>query len=127
MGERRSHSKSNGKNRDFFSKFHSLFILLMDREGPIDSYNEQYYTHIMSKRLQVLLPEEDFQELEARCEADGCTIAEFVRTSIKSSLQKPSRRTPEDRIARILGYARYDGPSGDIETVLAEIEQGKSM
>ncbi|MBI1860545.1 MAG: hypothetical protein HYR96_06475 [Deltaproteobacteria bacterium] len=80
---------------------------------------------MMSKRLQVLIPDDVFKQLQAICRDRGVPVADFVRTSIESSLSKQKPIPAGDRIARILKFAKFDGPTGDIDKILREIDKGK--
>lgn len=78
----------------------------------------------MSKRLQVLLDEEDFDALKETAQQHGMTVSEWVRQLIRDA----ERRKPTGDTARKLEAIRvaagYSFPAGDIDTMLAEIEQG---
>lgn len=53
-------------------------------------------------------------------------IAEVVRASLKRTVEDARERLPEERIAAVLRFARFEGPTGDIESLLADIEAGRS-
>ena len=78
----------------------------------------------MSKRLQVLLGEEDFEHVRALAAHEGLTVSEWVR----QALRRAGRQHPSDDRARKLGAvraaARHAFPTADIESMLAEIERG---
>lgn len=93
----------------------------------IDSYNELKYTHYMSKRLQVLVPDSEYKELQRIARAEHQNVAEWVRESIRVMLQKRRPKSSSERIASILKFARYCGPSGDIDTLLEQIEKGRRI
>ena len=77
----------------------------------------------MSKRLQVLLPEKDYRALAVVSRKESKTIAEWVRDSIRRRLKVVEPPSPEKKLSKILKYARYSGPTGDIEQILSEIEK----
>ena len=79
----------------------------------------------MSKRLQVLLPEKDYRALAVVSRKESKTIAEWVRDSIRRRLKVVEPPSPEKKLSKILKYARYSGPTGDIEQILSEIEKGR--
>ncbi|MBI4924858.1 MAG: antitoxin [Bdellovibrio sp.] len=79
----------------------------------------------MSKRLQILLPEEEYKEIQTISRLDKKTIAEWVRQSIRSSIKERVPEESEKKIARILSFAKYSGPTGDIQSLLKEIEKGR--
>lgn len=79
----------------------------------------------MSKRLQVLLPEKDYRALAVVSRKESKTIAEWVRESIRRRLKAAEPPSPEKKLSKILKYARYSGPTGDIGQILSEIEKGR--
>lgn len=76
----------------------------------------------MSKRLQVLLSDEELEKIRAVSEIQNKTISELVRQSIRAYLKSNTQDDPEKHLARVLLYAKYQGPVGDIDQLLAEIE-----
>ncbi|MBI5508678.1 MAG: antitoxin [Deltaproteobacteria bacterium] len=80
----------------------------------------------MSKRLQVLMRDKEYQALQRLCRRQKRTVADWVRESIRLRLVSEESEPPERRIARVLAFARHSAPTGDIEQLLAEIERGRS-
>lgn len=81
----------------------------------------------MSKRLQVVLSDEDFDALERAARERRQPISGLVRESLRRTLADPVDRTGDERLAAFLRFARFNGPSGDIEQMLAEIERGRDL
>lgn len=93
----------------------------------IDSYYESIYTHSMSTRLQVLFPEDELKQLSKIAKKKRVPVARIVRESVRQYiLGEPHKRDPGSRIAAILRYSRHNGPTGDIEDILAQIEAGRN-
>ena len=82
---------------------------------------------MMSKRLQVVVNDEEYRALAAAARRREQPVAAFVRDALRRSLEDEAEPTPEERIAAILRFARFAGPTGDIEEVLAEIEEGRGL
>jgi hypothetical protein len=78
----------------------------------------------VAKRLQVLLDEREFREFRRIARAKRMTVADWVRQALRSAGRLEPGGDPTDRIARIRAAAREAFPSGDIDTMLGEIEQG---
>ncbi len=93
----------------------------------VDSSYELNYTHIMSKRLQVLFPDNEFNEIQKISQLNKQTIAQWVRDSIRSVIIKNSLLSPEKKIAKLLKYTKYSGPAGEIHEILKQIEKGKNL
>jgi hypothetical protein len=78
----------------------------------------------MAKRLQVILQDPDYREIQRMARARHLSIAEWVR----QALDLARRREPLGSVAKKLGVirvaARCDYPVSDIESMLAEIESG---
>ena len=76
----------------------------------------------MSKRLQVILDDEEFDEIRATAERSRMTVAEWVRRSLREARATEPRRTVEER----LRASAHEFPTGDIDEMLADISRGRS-
>jgi hypothetical protein len=78
----------------------------------------------VAKRLQVILKDPEYREIQRIARARRMSIAEWVRRA----LELARRREPAGGIGKklevIRAAARHDYPSGDIDDMLAEIEKG---
>ena len=78
----------------------------------------------MSKRLQVLLDEREWREVQRAARASHATVAEWVRQALRAA----RARTPGSGAARkldtIRAAARHTFPTADIDRMLEEIERG---
>jgi len=78
----------------------------------------------MAKRLQVILKDPDYREVQRRARARHLSIAEWVR----QALEMARRREPVGGTGKMLevirAAARHDYPVSDIDDMLAEIEKG---
>lgn len=81
----------------------------------------------MSKRLQVLLPDEEYRALADAARRQGKPIARLVRESLRHTLSDEAEMDPGRRIAAVLRFARFTGPTGDIDEILTEIERGRGL
>jgi post-segregation antitoxin (ccd killing protein) len=78
----------------------------------------------MSKRLQVILSDQELAEFQAVARANDLTLSEWVRTSLREAGRRRTPRYREGGIEAIRRAARYEFPAPDIEQMLAEIESG---
>ena len=78
----------------------------------------------MTKRLQVLLDEEEFLEIRGAARRQRMTVAEWVRQALRRARNDQSG-TAEAKLRAIIEASRHSYPTGDIETMLAEIEAGQ--
>ncbi len=80
----------------------------------------------MSKRLQVVLPDDEYRDLARAARKRGASVSELVRQSLRRALAERPEPGADERIAAVLRFARFAGPTGDIEQILAEIEKGRT-
>ena len=78
----------------------------------------------MAKRLQVIIQDPEYREIQKMARSRHMSIAEWVR----QALELARRREPTYETGKKLGVVRaavkHNGPTGDIETMLTEIERG---
>jgi hypothetical protein len=94
-------------------------------KSAVDSSNESFHTPTVSSRLQVSMPDDEYQAVVRAAQERNVPVAQLVRESLRRTLAEIEPRDPEEQIARVLRFARFEGPTGEIESVLAEIEQGR--
>jgi hypothetical protein len=77
-----------------------------------------------SHRLQVLIPPEMDAQIDKEAQRTRVSKGEWVRRAIQDSLRPPTGKSAkwEDPVARL---AKLKAPTGDIETMLAEIDRGR--
>ncbi|MGI8627429.1 MAG: hypothetical protein ACR2J5_12805 [Geodermatophilaceae bacterium] len=78
----------------------------------------------MSKRLQVILPDQEFNELRRTAEQHGTTVSEWVRQALRRAGKEPAIGDVEQRFAAVRAAMRHSFPTGDIDVMLHEIERG---
>ena len=85
---------------------------------------ESFTLICMSKRLQVLLDELEWREVQRAARASRVTVAEWVRQALRAA----RARTPGSGAARkldaIRAAASHTFPTADIDRMLEEIERG---
>lgn len=79
----------------------------------------------MSKRLQVILDDEELADVKRAARARRQTVAEWVRGALRDARQADARRPVEEKLRAIReASARYAFPTGPVEQMNAEIVQG---
>ena len=74
----------------------------------------------MVKRLQVLLDEEEYQEIQGVARRQRVTVAEWVRRALRyARVAHPG--TAESKLRAIADASRHRFPTADVETVLGEL------
>ena len=82
------------------------------------------YTTAMTKRLQVLLDEEELTEIQGVARGQRLTVAEWVRQSLRRARHDQPGATDVKLRALAEAY-RHSYPTGDIGALLDEIEAGR--
>jgi hypothetical protein len=78
----------------------------------------------MSKRLQVLLQEDELREIQRAARRERLTVAEWVRQTLREARRRRPEPSIERKLAAIRKAASYAAPTADIDQMLAEIESG---
>jgi hypothetical protein len=78
----------------------------------------------MSKRLQVLFDESDFGRLKDAARAEGMTLSEWVRQTLRRELRARPGASADRKLETVRAASRHHFPTADIDQMLAEIEQG---
>ena len=80
----------------------------------------------MSKRLQVLLEEDEMQAIRQIAKRERMTVAEWVRQALRAAQRRRSSGDVEPKLAAVRAAAKHAFPTADIDTMLSEIERGYS-
>jgi hypothetical protein len=78
----------------------------------------------MSKRLQLLIPDDEYAMLRDAAAARQMTVSEMVRAAVREAISSQSSRDVGARIAAIRSASRHSFPAPDIDQMLGEIEAG---
>jgi predicted transcriptional regulator len=78
----------------------------------------------MSKRLQVILDDAEYRELQRLARRYRMTVSEWVRAALRAVRQQEPVVPPDRKISVVRAAARHDFPTADIDRMLAEIERG---
>lgn len=78
----------------------------------------------MSKRLQVLLPDQEMADIQQLAERDGLTVGEWVRRVLREARADRPVVEPETKLKAVRRAAEYSFPTADVAQMLDEIERG---
>ncbi|MGB7844988.1 MAG: hypothetical protein WBL63_05180 [Candidatus Acidiferrum sp.] len=78
----------------------------------------------MAKRLQVIIRDPEYREIQRMARSRHMSIAEWVRQALDLARRREPITDVGKKLAIIRAAVGYDYPSGDIEDMLAEIESG---
>ena len=75
----------------------------------------------MSKRLQVLIVEDEYLEIQEAARRRRMTVSEWVRRALRKAMDDQPG-TAEAKLRAIADASRHSYPTADIEAMLSEIE-----
>lgn len=78
----------------------------------------------MAKRLQVILQDPEYREIQRAASAQRLSIAAWVRQALAAARRREPLGDPARKVAVVRAATRHAYPSADIEQMLAEIESG---
>jgi hypothetical protein len=80
----------------------------------------------MSKRLQVLVADEEMADIQLLAQRQHVTVGEWVRQTLREARKHQSVGDPEAKLKAIRRAVEYSSPvpEVDIDQMLREIEQG---
>lgn len=79
----------------------------------------------MSKRLQVLLPDQEMSDIQRLAKRDRLTVGEWVRSALREAREQRPVNEPEVKLKSVRRAVKFSFPSGDIDQMLREIERGR--
>jgi hypothetical protein len=81
----------------------------------------------MSKRLQVILQDPEYREIQRTARSQNMSLAEWVRQALEKARRLESTGDPGRKLDVIRNAARHDFPTADIDQMLSEIERGYAV
>jgi Ribbon-helix-helix protein, copG family len=78
----------------------------------------------MAKRLQVILQDPEYREIQRMARSRRMSIAEWVRQALAHARHREPLGDIEKKLDAVRAAARHEFPAGDIDAMLAEIESG---
>jgi hypothetical protein len=78
----------------------------------------------MAKRLQVILRDSDYREVQRAARLRGMSIAEWVRQALEAARRREPASSVAKKLAAVRAAVRHEFPTADIDVMLAEIESG---
>jgi len=72
----------------------------------------------------VILQDPEYREIQRAARSHRMSIAAWVRQALATARRREPKADVGKKLAAIRAAARYNFPSGDIDDMLAEIEDG---
>lgn len=78
----------------------------------------------MAKRLQVILKDPEYRDIQRVARARHMSLAEWVRQALDAARRQEPEGSISKKLEAIRMAVQHEFPSGDIDQMLAEIEAG---
>ena len=78
----------------------------------------------MSKRLQVLVDDAEYRDLQKVARRRGMTVSQWVRDAIRSMRRLEPSTDAARKLAAVKEATRHSYPAPDVDQMLTEIERG---
>ena len=78
----------------------------------------------MAKRLQVIVQDPEYRDIQRAARLRRMSIAEWVRQALVQARRREPSREVASKLEAIRVAARMDFPTADIDHMLEEIERG---
>jgi hypothetical protein len=78
----------------------------------------------MAKRLQVILQDSDYRDIQRMARSRHMSIAEWVRQALDLARRREPVHDTAKKLAVVRAAVQHNGPTADIQVMLAEIERG---
>jgi Ribbon-helix-helix protein, copG family len=77
----------------------------------------------MSKRLQVLLPDQEMSEIQRLARRERLTVGEWVRRALREARAGKPAHEPETKLKAVRRATECSFPTADLDQMLSEIER----
>ena len=81
----------------------------------------------MTKRLQVIVQDPEYRDIQRAARLRRMSIAEWVRQALVQARRREPSREVASKLEVIRAAARMDFPTADIDHMLEEIERGYGL
>jgi hypothetical protein len=78
----------------------------------------------MAKRLQVILKDPEYREIQRVARSRHMSLAEWVRQALEAARREEPAGSLTRKLEAIRRAVQQEYPAGDLDTMLAEIEAG---
>lgn len=78
----------------------------------------------MSKRLQVLIPDDEYIILKKQAKNARTSLGEWVRSALRRISDSESLKSESDKIRALKIASKYCSPVDDVETMKRQITEG---
>lgn len=83
-------------------------------------------TQAVAKRLQLILPDSEYLDIRRAAQARRMSVADWIRQALTCASRQELSGAVAPKLEAIRAAAKYSFPTGDIDAMLDEIEEGYS-
>lgn len=80
----------------------------------------------MSRRIQVLLDEQDYREIQGIAGRQRVTLSDWVRQALRKAIVD-HQRTADAKLRAIVDASRHRFPTAGVDVMLREIQDGQRL
>ena len=81
----------------------------------------------MSKRLQIIVPDEEVERLRRCAEREGMTLSQWARRALARARRAQLGPTPEQKLEALDKALGCDHPTAEVGEILEDIERGRDL
>ena len=81
----------------------------------------------MSKRLQIVMSDDEIEAYRRTAKRQGMTLSEWVRQAMRKVQRSQQSPSAADKLKAIERALECGYPTGNIEEILSSIEQGRDL
>lgn len=78
----------------------------------------------MPKRLQVIIADPEYREIQRAARSRHMSLAQWVRQALELARREEPIGSVSKKLEAVRRAVQHEGPTGDIEQMLSEIEAG---
>ena len=79
----------------------------------------------MSRRLQILLPDKEYETVRKAARKRKRSLSQLALEGLQLVLRTMPELPVEERLAKVMRFARCSAPTADIEEMLVQIQSGQ--
>ena len=78
----------------------------------------------MSRRIQVLVDDAEFRQMQAAAQMRGTSLAEWVRGHLRQAVRQTPTGDGQRKLDAVRAAAAHAFPTAAVDQMLAEVERG---
>ena len=99
---------------------------VVDFTVSLNSCSAHYTHHLSKRRLQVVLDQDEYEEIESIVRRHRVRVSEWVRRSLRRARRSEPWVEAGRKLELVRQAVQYEFPTAEIDRMLREIESGYS-